>query len=130
MLALAFLILSAVSFQTIQVNDTTPCFLNDTAGANMWENCGMDDDFLQTIFLGWEWATGGYFTMFLVGIISLMSYIKYHKAVYPLMILIMFLPVSHFLFPIELWMFIAIWIIALFGALLYFVFNKQTKEFG
>ncbi len=130
MLALAFLILSAVSLQTIQVNDTTPCFLNDTAGANMWENCGMGEDFLQTIFLGWEWATGGYFTMTLVCIFSLMTYIKYHKAVYPLMILVMFLPVSHFLFPLELWMFVAVWTIALFGALMYFIFNKQTKEFG
>ena len=131
MITLAILILlEAVSLQAIQVNTTEPCFMNFSAGANMWEQCGMGEDYLRTVLLGWEWVTGGYFTMIMIGLMSLMTYIKYHKAVYPLMILVMLLPVSHWLFPIELWMFVGIWTIALIGALLYFIIGKQTKEFG
>ncbi len=130
MLVLAVLILlEAVSLQAIQVNTTEPCFLNFSAGANMWEQCGMGEDYLTTVLLGWEWITGGYFTMVLIGLFSLISYIKYHKAVYPLMILVMFLPVSFFLFPVELIVFIGLFSIALIGSLLYFIFVKQTKEF-
>jgi len=129
-LTLALFVLSAVSLQTIQINDTTPCFLNETAGARMWENCGMGEDFLRTMLLGWEWVTGGYFSMAIIGIFSLMTYIKYHKAVYPLMIGIMFLPVSQYLFPIEFIIFGAIWTIALVGILLWYAFVRQTKEFG
>ncbi len=131
MLIFAVLILlEAVSFQAVQVNTTEPCFLNFSAGADMWRQCGMGDDFLQTSLLGWEWVTGGYFTMVIVGLFSLISYIKYHKAVYPLMILTMFLPVSFFLFPVELIVFVGLFTTALIASLLYFVFNKQTKEFG
>ena len=90
----------------------------------------MGDDFIGASLLGWEWATGGYFSMALVGIFSLMTYIKYHKAVYPLMISIMFLPVSQFLFPIEFIIFGAIWTIGLIGILLWFIFVRQTKEFN
>ncbi len=128
MIALAVLILlEAVSLQAIQVNGTEPCFLNFTAGANMWKQCGMGEDYLQTILLGWEWITGGYFTMVIVGLFSLISYIKYHKAVYPLMILTMFLPVSYFLFPVELVVFVGLFTTALVASLLYFIFRTQTR---
>ncbi len=130
MLLVAFIILNAISLQAIQVNTTEPCFLNFSAGADMWRQCGMGDDYLQTALLGWEWVTGGYFSMVIVGLFSLISYIKYHKAVYPLMILVMFLPVSFFLFPVELMIFIGLFTIALFAALLFFIFHKQTNEFG
>ncbi len=130
MLLVAFIILNAVSLQVIQVNNTEPCFLNYTAGAEMWQNCGMGDDFMATMLLGWEYSTGGFFSMAIVGIFSLMTYIKYHKAVYPLMIGIMFLPVSFFLFPTEFIMFAALFTIALIGILLWYIFVRQTKEFG
>ena len=90
---------------------------------------GMGEDFLRTSLLGWEYVTGGFFTMAIIGIFMLMTYIKYHKAVYPLMIGLMFLPVSQYLFPIEFIIFGAIWTIALVGILLWYVYTRQTKEF-
>jgi len=95
----------------------------------MWRDCGMGEDFLRTSLLGWEYVTGGYFTMAVIGIFCLMTYIKYHKAIYPLLIGIMFLPVSQFLFPLEFIIFGAFWTIALVGILLWYAFNRQTKEF-
>jgi len=65
----------------------------------MWQRCGAPDDFLKFILLPWEYITGGYFSMVLVSVFITFSYIKYHKAIYPLMIGIAFLPISYQLFP-------------------------------
>lgn len=88
-----------ITLQIIQVNATTPCFLNFTEPATMWQRCGAPDDFLKFILLPWEYITGGYFSMVLVSVFITFSYIKYHKAIYPLMIGIAFLPISYQLFP-------------------------------
>ena len=71
---------------TIEVNVTQPCFLNYSAGYDMWRNCGASDDYIAFSLVGWEWVTGGYFSLIFVGLFSLMSYQKYHKAIYPMMI--------------------------------------------
>lgn len=83
----------------IQVNATTPCFLNYTAGMDLWENCGADDDFLTFMLLPFEWITGGFFSMVLVSIIIIAVYLKYQKVLYAVMIGVFFLPVSYTLFP-------------------------------
>ena len=123
------LLLNVISLQVIQVNDTVPCFLNETAGANMWENCGFGDDFLQASLLGWEWITGGYFSMIIVSIFIMFSYMKYHKAVYPLLIGIMFLPISFYIFPDVFLTFAFIMTIALIAILIWYIYIKQTKEY-
>jgi len=88
-----------ITLQIIQVNQTTPCFMNLTSGADMWENCGFGEDYLQAMLLPWEWITGGYFSMVIVSLFVMASFIKYHKAIYPILIGIIFIPVSFFLFP-------------------------------
>jgi len=114
---------------TITVNQTEPCFLNYTASFNMWENCGMEEDFLEAAFSPWEYVTGGNFSALLVSIFILFTYIKYHKAVYPLLIGVVFLPVSFFVFPTTF----LTWALVMAGlaitALIWFVFIKQTKEY-
>ena len=65
----------------------------------MWQQCGMANDFLTTALLPWQWITGGYFSMILVSVFVIMTYIKYQKVVYPIMIGTLFFPVSYFLFP-------------------------------
>ncbi len=85
--------------QTIQVNQTTPCFLNYTAGIHIWDNCGMDEDYLRASLLGFEWVTGGYFSLILAGIFILFTYIKYHKAIYPVIVGVAFIPLAIFLVP-------------------------------
>jgi len=76
-----------------------PCFMNMTAGAQMWKNCGASDDYLDFALAPFEYITGGYFSMILVTIFIIMSYIKYHTVLYPMLIGLLFLPVSFTLFP-------------------------------
>ena len=114
---------------TVTVNQTDPCFLNYTAGAELWRQCGASDDYLAFALAPWEWISGGYFSMIVVSMFIMGSYIKYHKAVYPLLIGIFFLPVSAALFPDSF----IIWAILMagvtFGILIWYIFIRQTKEY-
>ena len=104
---LAILAVSFVSNEVYAQNTVTiigdetlqPCFLNMTAGAQMWKNCGASDDYLDFALAPFEYITGGYFSMILVTIFIIMSYIKYHTVLYPMLIGLLFLPVSFTLFP-------------------------------
>lgn len=129
MLWLAMFILEAVSFQVIQVNETAPCFLNYSAGADIFRNCGMGDDFLEASLLGWEWITGGYFSMILVSLFVMISYVKYHKAIYPMTIGILFLPVAWFLFPDTFFTFAMLLTGVGIAIFVYYAFMRQTKEY-
>lgn len=119
-----------VFYQTIQINATTPCFLNATAGVDIWENCYQQagNDYLSFALLGWQWITGGNFSMVIVSLFVLMTYIKYQKVVYPILIGTMFLPISWFLFPTQFlsWAFImaGCGIALLVG----YIFISQTNE--
>lgn len=119
-----------IAFQIIQVNETTPCFLNFTDTPNMWMNCGATEDYLQFVTLPWEWITGGNFSMVLASVFVLFSYIKYHKIVYPILVGSLFLPISFFLFPE---VFLSWAFIMAFGAgitvLVYYIMTRQTKEY-
>lgn len=125
-----FIILEAISLgQTITINQTEPCFFNQTAGVQIWKNCGVGDDYLDAFLMGWEWVTGGFFSLIIVSIIVLMSYIKYHKVVYPITVGIIFLPVSFFIFP-EVFLSFALLMTGIaFGILIWYAFIKQTKEY-
>ena len=120
---------SAYAQTTIIVNSTDVCFLNYTAGVDMWRNCGIEDDWLAFAILPWEWITGGYFSMILVAIIIMFSYIKYHKASYPLLIGTVYLPISYTLFPEQFMSWAIIMAGFYFGVLITYVFIKQTKEY-
>lgn len=104
---LAILAISFVSNEAYAQNTVTiigdeslePCFMNMTAGAQMWKNCGADDDYLDFALAPFEYITGGYFSMMLVTIFIIMSYIKYHTVLYPMLIGLLFLPVSYTFFP-------------------------------
>ena len=116
--------------QTIQVNQTTPCFLNYTAGIHVWDNCGMDEDYLKAALIGFEWVTGGYFSLILAGIFILFTYIKYHKAIYPIIVGVSFIPLSVFLVPDQWWMFaLAMAALGLFAGMLKAVKN-HTSDFS
>jgi len=123
------LLLNVVSLQVIQVNETTPCFLNFTAGPQIFENCGFGDDYIVAALLPWEWITGGYFSLILVSLFIMISYIKYHKAVYPLLIGITFLPVAFFIFPDVFLTFAFIMMIVTTTILAWYIYIKQTKEY-
>ena len=76
-----------------------PCFMNMTAGASMWDNCGANEDYLDFALMPFEYVTGGYFSMIIVTIFIIMSYIKYHNVLYPILIGLLFLPISYTFFP-------------------------------
>jgi hypothetical protein len=118
-----------ITLQIIQVNQTDPCFMNFTAGAEVWLNCGMTTDYLSFMLLPWEWITGGNFSLIIVSLFIVFSYIKYHRAIYPIIIGMMFLPIAGFLFPdIFLSYAFLIWGVCIAGFII-FIILKQTKEY-
>jgi len=123
------LLLNVISLQVIQVNQTEPCFMNFSAGAGIFQDCGFGDDYLTAALLPWEWITGGYFSLILVSLFIMISYIKYHKAVYPLLIGITFLPVAFFIFPDVFLTFAFIMMIVTTTILAWYIYIKQTKEY-
>ena len=115
--------------QNIIVNATTKCWENFTAGPEIWRQCGIEQDWLQTIVLPFEYATGGYFSMFVIAILCLMTYQKYKKAVYPLIIGTVMLPASFALFPTPFLNFGFIFGAAALIMLIAYIFLKQTRDF-
>lgn len=109
-------------------NATTPCFLNYTAGVDMWSNCGASDDYVAFTIAPFEWVTGGWFSMIIVTVLIIMVYIKYHTVLYPIVIGIAMLPTSYFLFP-EVFLSYAI-IMALVGiaAGIYWALVERTRS--
>lgn len=84
---------------TVTVEETTPCFMNYTASTDMWKNCGFKDDFLKAVIMPFEWVMGGYFTLVIVSILIIITYMKYQTVIYPLAIGIVMLPISSWAFP-------------------------------
>lgn len=115
----------------IDVGESTPCFMNYTAGSDMWQNCGFggsDGDWLSAVLLPFEWVTGGYFTMIIVAILVTMTYIKYHTAMYPLAIGIIYLPVAYFTIP-DPFMSVAFIMagVIIFGAI-FIIYMNRTRD--
>ena len=128
LLAVGFMPFAFAQSSVINVTSTQPCFLNYTAGLDIMENCGADEDYLQYALLPWQWISGGHFTMIFVAILATFSYIKYHKAAYPIAIGVTMLPISYFAFPDEF----VIWALLMTGIaiaiLIWYAFVRQTKE--
>lgn len=123
------ILIHLIALQTIIVNSTSPCFLNQTVGVNIWQNCGVGQDWLKGFLLPWEWITGGYFSMIVVAVLILTTYIKYQKALYPMIIGIVFLPISYFVFPqlFIIWA-VIVGVGAGLGLLIAWIFTSQTNE--
>ena len=118
----------SIVYQVITLNGTQPCFLNQTAGPQLWQNCGFDKDWVQAAIAPWQWVTGGWFTMILVSIFVIMSYIKYQKMVYPLLVGVFFIPISYALFPPSFVNFAVIMAFLGAGLLVGWIFISQTNE--
>ena len=119
-----------VFFQIINVNSTTPCFLNVTAGAEVFKNCGFTTDYLRFMVLPWEWITGGNFSLVLVSVIVMFSYIKYQKVIYPILLGFILLPTAVILFPTP-FLNIAFVLVGLgIGFMVIYIMLRQTNTFG
>lgn len=113
---------------TIEVGESTPCFMNYTAGVEMWSNCGMEEDPLGVVTLPFEWVTGGYFSLLVIGLIMLIVYIKYQTAIYPVAIGIVMLPTSYFLIPQQFFSFLILMMGVTVAAGIYYMLVTSNKE--
>jgi len=124
-----FIIESAFAQTVINITTTEPCFLNYTAGVDMWINCGFEDDFIAAALLPFEWVTGGIFSMIIVVILIFMTYMKYRTVIYPIAIGIIFLPISYFQFP-DVFISYALVLTGLgVAAMIYTAFVIRTKDY-
>jgi hypothetical protein len=119
---------NAFAQTTIEVGESTPCFMNYTASTEMWSNCGMETDPLGAVTLPFEWVTGGYFSLLVVGLIMLIVYIKYQTAIYPVAIGTIMLPTSYFLIPNQFFSFLILMIAVVIAAGIYYGFVAGNKE--
>lgn len=123
-----WLLIHLVTLPTTIINGTQPCFLNYTAGIDIWQNCGMGTDYLKAVLGPWIWVTGGYFGMILIGLFVMISWLKYQKIVYPIMIGTLYFPYAYYFFPAQ-WITDAILGIGVvYGLLLVYIFVSQTNE--
>ena len=130
-LAVSFVSNEAYAQSTVTITgdeSLQPCFLNMTAGANMWDNCGANEDYLDFALMPFEYITGGYFSMIIVTIFVIMSYVKYHTVLYPIIIGLLFIPISYTFFP-EVFLTYALVLIAVaFGGLLARMIIWRTRN--
>lgn len=122
------LLLHVITLQTIIVNSTSPCWLNYTVSVDIFKCAGFGNDWLTAIISPWVWVTGGWFSMILVAVLVAFTYIKYHKAIYPIIIGSMFLPISYFLFPAQFLTFAFIFAGIGVAILIYYALISQTNE--
>jgi|SaaInlStandDraft_2_1057019.scaffolds.fasta_scaffold05034_5 hypothetical protein len=113
---------------TVDVAQTTPCFMNYTASTAMWENCGFEEDFIKATLMPFEWVMGGYFTLVIVALLVIITYMKYQTAIYPLAIGIVMLPISYFAFPEMVLGYVAIAAAVGIGGVVHTILFKQTKD--
>lgn len=97
--------LGNIDFSYAQTEFTTdsaqPCFMNYTAGVQMWRNCGFDQDFLGATTAGFMWVTGGWFAVAIVSTLILAVYVKYQNGLYAMIIGGFFFAMSSQLYPTE-----------------------------
>jgi hypothetical protein len=121
------------AFAQTQINVTSgggdPCFLNYTAGVHMWENCGVEQDWVAMTLLPFQWVTGGIFSIIIVSVIIFMVYMKYETAIYPLAIGIIMLPLSYFAFPDQFIIFAIVLAFIAVGSYIWYILIRQTKEY-
>lgn len=119
-----------IVYQIIHLNATAPCIQNYSAGVDMWKQCGFDKDYIKASLMPFEWATGGFFSMIFICVFMGMTYLKYHKAAYPLIVGTIFLPISFSLFP-QLFLVWAIIMTGVFiGIIAWYAFISQANEHG
>lgn len=112
---------------SINVNATTPCFLNSTAGVNSLANCKADEDWLDWIVAPWDWITGGNFSGMIVALMIIGTYLKFGSAINAVVVGIIFLPISFFVFPVEFVSFAVILAFIAIGMLIAYIYVRQTK---
>ena len=77
--------------------------------------------------VGWEWVTGGNFSMMLASVLILASWMAYRQAIYPVFIGLIFLPVTFYLFPDTFVSFALLMTGLLVGILIWWILTRQPS---
>lgn len=114
--------------QSVDVTEPEPCWQDYTKGTDIFTDCGIEDDFLAFATTPFEYATGGFFSMLLITMLIIATYLKYHKAIYPMVLGTLYFPSVYFLFPPHYVTF-AITLMAVgYAIMLYYVMMHQTND--
>jgi len=127
LILLPFFITPANAQTIINITETTPCFLNYTATWHILENCGANDDWLVWIVSGFEWVTGGNFSMIVVSVLIISIYVKYQEILYPIFIGLIYLPVAAVFFPAAFLSWAIIMAFVGIGVLIWWIYVRQTQ---
>ena len=124
--------LGNIDFSYAQTEFTTdsaqPCFMNYTAGVQMWENCGFDRDFIGATTAGFMYVTGGWFAVALVSVLILAVYVKYQNGLYAMIIGVFFFAFSTQIFPDEWVSFGFVIAAVIVGGYFYNAFVNRTRS--
>jgi hypothetical protein len=120
---------SVFAQEQIVISEPLPCFsTTNVTSAYIWlKGCGLDVDYLEFSFLGFEYVTGGRFTMVLSSIFTLVAYVKYHKPEYSIMIGLSFLPITYGFFPGEFLTFAFVMVAMVLTTYGFHILIRQTK---
>ena len=131
------MIATAHAQEVVEIVPEQPCFGVDADGrllrGDEWnhtriiEHCGAKEDWLGFTLLGWDWVTGGNFSLMFAIILILIVWAKYRVAIYPLYIGIVLMPVSWFLFPDQFLSFGLLLAGVAVGAYIWWIMTKQTE---
>ena len=105
-----------------------PCIFNATAPQRMLQNCDPRGEWLQWSLTGWEWVTGGNFSILLASVIVLTVWVAYRQAIYAIFVGLMFAPLVFYLFPDSFVSFGILMTALCVGILIWTVVTKQTSE--
>jgi len=123
-----FMVTPAYSQEVISVNQTVPCFLNQTATYQIIENCKANEDYIQWALMGWQYITGGFFSMILVSVLIVSVYIKYKEAIYPIFIGMVYLPVAFTFFPEAFLSWAIVMAFVGVGVFIWYAIIRQTER--
>ena len=133
LIAVLILLAASTSFayaqEDVQVPESTVCFMQDDLGVDIFQRCGLGEDWLAAITVPFDWVLGGYFSLAIVSILCIMTYQKYGKAIYPMIIGIMYLPVAYAVLPPQFLTIGFLLVGSLFGIYIWYTFIRQTKEY-
>ena len=128
-LIFSIFITPAFAQEQIIVDEIKPCFLQNNSTYQMLKSCGLDKDFLTFAFMGFEWVTGGHFTIIITSVFILFTYLKYQNASYPILVGLIMLPITYNFFPTEFISFAFIMTSIVLTILAWQIFVRQTKEY-
>lgn len=111
----------------VTVPAATPCWQNQ-GGLDVWQSCGLHEDYIAASLAGMDWVLGGYLGMTIVSVIMLAIYLKYHIAIYPIIVGLFFIPTSYFIFPDQWVLWAMIMAGVSIGIMIWFTYIHQTRS--